>query len=222
MAVVRVKDNGMGMPPEMLDRIFDMFTQVKGSPDRPQGGLGIGLALVRSLVEMHGGTVQAHSDGEGLGSEFIVRLPVASEKSASEGQDVQQNDGKSMVQSPSCQILIADDNVDSAKSLAMLLRLAGHKVLVAHNGQMALELAQSENPQIAILDIRMPDMDGHEVARRLRQQAGLENIVLVAMTGYGQPEDRLRSEAAGFTHHLTKPVDSKLLNDLIASCSKGG
>jgi PAS domain S-box-containing protein len=216
-AVIKVKDNGIGMPTEMLHRIFEMFIQVKGSSDRPQGGLGIGLALVRGLVEMHGGTVEAHSDGDGMGSEFIVRLPIA-EATAREAQVAHQDEGQTNAQSPSRRILIADDNEDGAKSLAMLLRLAGHKVHVAHNGQMALKLAQSENPQIAILDIKMPDMDGHEVARRLRQQAGLENIVLVAMTGYGQPEDRLRSQEAGFTHHLTKPVDSKQLNELIASC----
>jgi CheY-like chemotaxis protein len=218
MAVIRVKDNGIGLPTDMLHHIFEMFTQVKGPLDRPQGGLGIGLALVRNLVEMHGGTVEAKSDGDGLGSEFIVRLPL---ETAHEEQYAQEDDSRVVAQTPSRQILLADDNEDAATSLAMLLRLSGHKVHVAHDGQVALELAKSSKPEIAILDIQMPDMDGHEVARRLRQQPGLEKVILVALTGYGQPEDRLRSQAAGFTHHLTKPVDPKLLHELIASCDDG-
>jgi len=223
LAVIRVKDNGIGMPAEMLDRIFGMFTQLNQSPDRPQGGLGIGLALVRSLVELHGGTVEAHSDGDGLGSEFIVRLPVAGAEAAEAGhscavQTEQQDEGPGAPQPAARQILIVDDNVDGADSLATLLRFAGHEVKVAHNGPTALEIVQSEKPQIAILDIRMPTMDGYQLAQQLRKEPGLENLVLVALTGYGQPEDHQRSQAAGFTHHLTKPVDSNQLRELIDSC----
>lgn len=213
-AVVRIRDNGIGIPAEMLSRIFDMFTQVHNSPTGSQGGLGIGLTLVRNLVEMHGGTVAAHSEGSGKGSEFIICLPaLASQPPASE--EAPPREAGSSKAAATHRVLVVDDNVDSAESLGAMLRLMGNQVRTAHDGPSALEEAARFIPNVVLLDIGLPGMDGHEVARRLRLLSGLQEAVLVAQTGWGQDEDRRRSHAAGFNHHLVKPVSPTALQELL-------
>ncbi len=219
--VVRVKDTGIGIPAEMLPRVFDMFTQADHSVTRAQGGLGIGLTLVRRLVEMHGGTVEAHSDGPGKGSEFVVRLPLVGEVAPAGGADGKPQ--QSAERGPStCRILVVDDNRDSAESLGALLQLLGHDIHLAYDGQTALEAARSLRPQVVVLDIGMPGMSGYEVARRLRQQAEFRTLPLVALTGWGQEEDRRRSEEAGFNYHVVKPVDLDVLGKLLADIGRNG
>lgn len=211
-AVVRVRDTGAGLPPEMLPRVFDLFTQAESTLDRAQGGLGIGLTLVRSLVEMHGGSVQALSAGPGQGSEFVVRLPaLAGEPEARAGA----GPAAAAPVAPR-RVLVVDDNADSAESLALLLRLSGHQARTAYNGTSALAAARAFSPQVVLLDIGLPGMDGYEVARRLRAGAGGEKMVLVAQTGYGQEDDHRRSRQAGFDAHLVKPVDPGVLEALLA------
>ena len=210
-----VQDNGIGISAEMLSRVFEMFSQVDQSLTRTQGGLGIGLALVRSLVEMHGGTVQATSAGVGQGSEFIVRLPVGTIPQQGRGAT-----GVAPVQSaigPARRILVVEDNLDAAESLATLIELMGHEVRSVHDGASALETAAAFRPDVVLLDIGLPDIDGYEVAPRLRQQPGLERIALAALTGWGQEEDRLRARTAGFDHHFVKPIDVDGLRAWLAS-----
>ena len=211
-AVVTVKDNGAGIPPEKLDSIFEMFTQVEGSLERSQGGLGIGLTLVRRLVQMHGGWIQARSEGEGKGSEFVVRLPVMEARPAAKPEPVP---AKQPVQSR--RILIVDDNVDSADSLALLLNMTGNETLTVHDGQAALDAADRHRPEVVLLDIGLPGLNGYEVARRIRDQPWGKNIVLIALTGWGQEEDRRRSQEAGFDGHLVKPVNYLALMTLLGS-----
>jgi signal transduction histidine kinase len=213
-AVLRVEDTGIGIPEEMLPRVFDLFTQVDSSQARAQGGLGIGLTLVRSLVEMHGGTVEARSDGPGRGSEFVVRLPIL----VAEPDTISDCQAKDAEDPPdTCRrILVVDDSRDAAESLAILLRLTGHDVRTAHDGPEALEAARSFEPEVVLLDIGLPGMSGYEVARRLREQAGTDPPHLVALTGYSQEEDRQRSREAGFDLHLVKPVDPSALRDLLS------
>jgi CheY-like chemotaxis protein len=213
-AVVRVRDTGIGIPPEMLSRIFGLFAQVERQQERTEGGLGIGLSLVKSLTELHGGTVEAHSDGPGRGSEFVVRCPLPT--------DAPPQSAPVTLEEPAAaertlRVLLVDDNVDGAQSLAMLLRLWGHEVAVAHDGAAALPVAAAQRPQIALLDIGLPGMDGYELARRLRAQPGLGQTALVALTGWDQEEDRRRSQEAGFAHHLVKPVDLAALQELLAA-----
>jgi CheY-like chemotaxis protein len=207
-AVVRVRDTGIGIPPEMLDSVFELFTQVDRSLDRAQGGLGIGLTLVKRLVTKHGGKVEAHSGGLGQGSEFVVRLPVMAEApSAVTSKPTGRPEAGGCLR-----VLLVDDNVDGANSLATLVRLAGHETRVAHDGPGALETAAAFGPQVVILDIGLPGLSGYEVARRLRADPRLGGMSLVAVTGYGRDEDREQSRQAGFDHHLTKPVEfSELL-----------
>jgi CheY-like chemotaxis protein len=212
-AVVRVRDTGAGIPAEMLPRVFDLFIQGDHTLDRSEGGLGIGLTLVRSLVEMHGGSVEAFSQGLGRGSEFIVRLPVRS------GDDVpcsQEAGTETGPKGPRYRILVVDDNVDAANSLATLLRLSGHEVRTAHTGLKVLDVARELKPEVALLDLGLPGVDGFEVARRLRQESWGKDVLLIALTGYGQEEDRRRSREAGFDHHLTKPADLALLEELLS------
>ena len=207
LAVIQVRDNGVGISAEMLPKVFDLFTQVDRSLDRSQGGLGIGLTLVRRLVEMHEGSVEARSDGLGRGSEFIVRLPIYRAKPKASSP-------LALPETVSCQpsrILVVDDNADGGQSLTQLLRLAGHHVAFAQSGYRAIELAREFSPTIALLDIGLPGMDGYELAKQLRGIETSHRLTLIALTGYGQEEDRRRTKEAGFDHHLTKPADLKTL-----------
>jgi signal transduction histidine kinase len=205
VVLLRVRDSGMGIPPEMLPRIFEPFTQVEHTLDRAQGGLGIGLTLVRRLVELHGGTVQAFSEGRGRGSEFVIRLPIVSKPLPSAGDG--RGNGAAKTPSSRRRILIVDDNRDSADSLAMLLKMLGHEVRTAYDGEDGLHVAEQFSPHIILLDIGLPRLSGLETARRLRCDLGLRDALLIAMTGYGQDEDKRRSQEAGFNAHLVKPVD---------------
>jgi signal transduction histidine kinase len=204
--VICVKDTGIGIPVEMLPTIFEPFQQWSTAAGQSQGGLGIGLNLVRQLVELHGGTVRASSAGPGLGSEFVVRLPAVSEKLKREAGGTRDSGSRSISATAKRRILVVDDNKDAAKSLAMVLRLDGHEVRVAHSGLAALAIAEAEQPEVIVLDIGMPGLDGYEVAQRLRQRPGAEGVLLVALTGFGQEDDRRRSQEAGFDCHLVKPV----------------
>ncbi len=212
-AVIRVRDNGIGIAPERLPSIFDMFEQIEGAADRSQGGLGIGLTLARRLVEMHGGRIQAHSAGLGKGSEFVMRLPALAEPASESVQDYAK-DSSAHEAKGSRRVLIVDDNEDSAESMAVLLRLHGHEVRLAYDGLLALQEAQAFRPELIFLDLDLPKMDGYEVARRLRP--AMEGVTLVAMTGYGQEEDRQRTQEAGFNLHLVKPVDFDRLEELLS------
>jgi signal transduction histidine kinase len=225
---IRVRDTGIGIPSAMLPMIFDMFTQLRNDAARSQSGLGIGLALVRKLLEMHGGTVTASSEGDGLGSEFLIALPVIPNDtvrvSAAAGSKA--NGHAASVDAPAAEdasitpqvrrrILVADDNSDALESLATLLELGGHEVFSAANGALALESAERHLPEVALLDIGMPKLDGYEVARRIRAQPWGRSITLVALTGWGQDSDRRRSGEAGFDSHLVKPLDLDKLTELL-------
>lgn len=213
-AVISVRDSGIGIPAAMLPKVFDLFTQVERTYERAQGGLGIGLTLVRSLVEMHGGRVEARSDGDGKGSEFVVRVPLAA--TAYERTPPPQAAGAA---SPAAQhrILVVDDNRDAADSLGMLLSLFGAEVHIAHDGAAGLGVLQAEQPTVVLLDIGMPGMDGYEFARRARRLPAGAAATLIALTGWGQDEDRRRSADAGIDHHLVKPVDVDALERLLAA-----
>jgi CheY-like chemotaxis protein len=204
-AVLRIRDTGIGIASEMLPRVFDLFAQADVSPDRAQGGLGIGLALVRSLVEMHGGTIRATSPGLGQGSEFTVRLPALS-RSADRATGPE---GTTKPKLPPRRVLLVEDNADTARTLGLVLRRAGHDVLVAHDGPAAIEMARNQQPDVVLLDIGLPGMSGYEVARTIRDEL---NVPLIAMTGYA------KEEGAGvqFDHYLLKPVSPDALLKLLA------
>lgn len=204
-----VRDNGRGIPADLLPHVFDVFVQGERTQDRREGGLGIGLAIVRNLVELHGGSVHAHSDGPGTGATFTVRWPKASNETVAMPPVVRPRESTAL------RILIVDDNADAAELLGELVRAMGHEVMIAHEGTSALQIANDFRPAIAVLDIGLPVMDGYEVARRLRELASCADTMLIALTGYGQPEDRERSKAAGFAHHLVKPVDINALRSLL-------
>jgi PAS domain S-box-containing protein len=210
-----VKDEGIGIATENIGGIFDMFSQIEGAFGRSDGGLGIGLALVKGLTDLHGGTVEVQSEGMGRGSEFIVRLPLpVAATTAVLSPQLQ----KPMVRPPPRRrILVADDNQDAAESLATLLELSGHELRIAHLGRTALALAQTFRPEVALLDIGMPDLSGYEVAQKLRQAAWADGMQLIALTGWGQEDDRRRALEAGFDHHLIKPVDPDQLDAIIAA-----
>lgn len=210
---ISVKDEGIGIPPQAIDTIFEMFSQIDGNEGRGDGGLGIGLALVKGLTALHGGTVSVRSDGIGHGSEFVVRLPRTAE-SRIDGPDATTPDAAAPARR---RVLIADDNGDAADSLAMFLELAGHEVRIANGGEAAQVIARSFRPDVAVLDIGMPDVSGYEVARSLRRESGGRAIALIAVTGWGQENDRRRALEAGFDHHLIKPVDPDRLAQLLAN-----
>jgi signal transduction histidine kinase len=207
--IIRVRDNGIGISAEALPNIFMMFSQVASA--RSGGGLGIGLALSRGLVEMHGGTLSADSQGLGHGSEFTVRLPLDRIAAATH----EEPDSSFAATTRQRRVLIADDNLDAGESLAMLLRLDGHEVEVAHNGPEALALFDRMKPEIAILDIGMPGLTGYEVAQRIRAQKLSRPVTLIAVTGWGQDADKARAAASGFDHHFTKPIEPESLSALI-------
>ena len=210
--MVRVTDTGMGIPPEMLGRIFDMFVQVGHSGEQSQGGLGIGLTLVKRLAELHGGHVAARSAGVGKGSEFIVRLPLAPERAEAVGAAT---GSYAALDLGLRRILVVDDNKDAADSLGFLLRTHGADVHIAYDGLEAVGAAIAFGPDVVLLDIGLPKLYGYEVAQRIREARGKE-VLLIAITGWGQEEDRRRSREAGFDHHLTKPVQFEQLLRLIA------
>jgi PAS domain S-box-containing protein len=211
---ISVRDTGLGIPPEMLARVFDLFTQVDRHTERAQGGLGIGLTLVKSLVELHGGRVDALSEGAGRGSEFVVHLPLASTITSADQPALDAGPSTTL---PPRRVLVVDDNQDAADSVGMLLSLLGLDVHVVYNGPAALEAAASFKPAVVLMDIGMPGMDGYEVARRIRLQPETEDVILIALTGWGQEEDRQRSLSAGFDHHLIKPTNVSALETLFVS-----
>jgi len=215
---IRVRDTGIGIPAEVLPKIFDLFTQLDQRMERPQSGLGIGLALVRRLVEMHGGSVSAHSEGAGRGSEFVICLPLMTPAVLPAVGD-QLTAEYQAARPQHRRILVADDNLDALESLAALLALNGHEVHRAQDGAAALQAAMRHRPEVIFLDIGMPQMDGYEVARRIRAHEWGKELLLIAVTGWGQESDRQRSFAAGFDFHLVKPVDLEKLNQLLSKVS---
>jgi two-component system, chemotaxis family, CheB/CheR fusion protein len=215
-AVVRIADTGLGIPAEMLEKIFDIFVQVNPTIARSDGGLGIGLTLVRRLVESHGGTVRAASAGADKGSEFEVRLPTLIRKASAAAEPAPAEESRSAQPIGRHRVLVVEDNVYAAKSFATLLRLDGHEVQVAHDGSEGLEMAEDFRPDVILLDIGLPGIDGYEVAQRLRALPEFNGTQIIAMTGYGQPEDRRRSREAGIDHHLVKPVKIDFVRALLA------
>jgi two-component system CheB/CheR fusion protein len=216
--VLRVRDTGTGISAKVLPRIFEFFVQEQRHDDRSRGGLGIGLSLVKALVELHGGWISARSEGPGRGAEFLVSLPALTKAQQRRIGPKAAGRTRLATRSSRRRILVVDDNVDAANSLAKLLsRIYDQEVRVAHDGPSALEAAEEFRPDAVILDIEMPEMDGHEVARRLRRRPELEGVILVALTGWGQEDDRRRSKEAGFDHHLAKPVEADVLLGLITS-----
>jgi PAS domain S-box-containing protein len=216
--VVAVRDNGVGIAPDILPYIFDLFTQAERTPDRSQGGLGIGLALVKSLVALHGGTVYVSSDGLGKGSEFRICLPrlaVPSDAADGEASSAGQQARDAL------RVMVVDDNVDAAQMLAALLEVQGHAVCVEYDAKGALERTRRERPDVLLLDIGLPDMDGYELARCLRGQPESAGAILVALTGYGQSQDRKEAEQAGFDHYLVKPADMDQVNEVLAEAARG-
>jgi CheY-like chemotaxis protein len=212
-----VRDNGVGIAPDILPYIFDLFTQAERTPDRSQGGLGIGLALVKSLVALHGGTVRAASDGLGQGSEFRICLPRVAAPGGAIGDDTS---GAGMQGPGGLRVMVVDDNVDAAQMLAALLEVQGHAVSIEYDARGALERAQRERPDVLLLDIGLPDMDGYELARCLRAQRESAHATLVALTGYGQHQDRKEAEEAGFDHYLVKPADMDQVNAVLAEAAR--
>jgi two-component system, chemotaxis family, CheB/CheR fusion protein len=211
---IRLTDSGIGIAPDLLPRVFDMFTQADHSLDRSQGGLGIGLTLVKNLVRLHGGTVAAFSEGEGSGSTFVVRLPALNMRDTADQSDAA---GQASGEAARRRILVVDDNADSARTLSMLLKLKGHEVAVAHSGVEALAKIEADRPDTVLLDLGLPEMDGFEVAERIRTDLGRKDVLLVAVTGYGRDEDRRRAREAGFDAHLVKPVDPRELESLLTN-----
>jgi CheY-like chemotaxis protein len=210
-AVLSVRDTGIGIAPAHLASVFDMFMQVDRSNRRAQGGLGIGLTLVRSLVAMHGGSVEARSEGLGRGSEFVVTLPVLTERRPVAAEPA------AMTPFPARRILIVDDNQDASDTLGTLLEALGATARVAHTGRQALDALDEFSPDSVLLDIGMPDMDGYEVARRIRGNPKHAEVLLIALTGWGQETDQRQAQLAGFDHHIVKPLRLERLRELLST-----
>jgi CheY-like chemotaxis protein len=205
--VITVRDDGIGIPTDMLERVFTMFAQIDNALDRAQGGLGVGLSLVKQLVELHGGSVTARSAGPGQGSEFELRLPLL----AADAPPIEAPAPPARPEAtPNGQrrILVVDDNQDSADSSALVLELMGHQTAAAYSGEHGLQVAAEFQPEVMLLDIGLPGISGYEVARRVRDSAWGREVILIAVTGWGQDDDRRKSTEAGFDHHLVKPIDT--------------
>jgi signal transduction histidine kinase len=220
-AVIRVRDTGMGIAPELLPTMFELFRRADDSLGRSEGGLGIGLALARGLIEMHGGRIEAFSEGPDKGSEFTIRLPRSTIEASVEPErqpavELARRDAKPL------RVLVVDDSVDSAESMAIILEMSGYEVRKAHSGPEALDMAADYRPDIVLMDIGMPGMSGHEVAQKMREGAATRDIILIAMTGYGRQVDREQSRAAGFDHHLVKPLDFEKLNEVLTTATGSG
>jgi len=209
--VMSVEDTGIGIASEDLPKVFGMFAQLRPAQDHAAGGLGIGLALAKGIVELHGGRIEAASGGPGLGSRFTVNLPAVPRPAAEHAEPSVPLNGHSIHR----RILLADDNRDAAESLAIILRLEGHEVELAHDGQDALRVFAEKRPDVALLDIGMPKTNGYEVARQISAEPGGGEVLLVAITGWAQDADRVRSREAGFDHHLTKPIEPDTLIELL-------
>jgi CheY-like chemotaxis protein len=214
-AVLHVADTGVGIPPEHLGHVFDLFAQAPRALDRSEGGLGIGLTVVRLLAELHGGHADIYSEGAGTGTEVVLRLPVVLSAA------FRQTRADSGLSSPGNhrRILVIEDNHDAAEMLAVYLQQVGHRVLIAHDGDSGLETALRHHPDVLICDIGLPGVDGYAIAKRLRQESSFESCLMIAITGYGETADRERARKAGFAHHLTKPADPIKVADLIAAAS---
>jgi CheY-like chemotaxis protein len=210
--VIKIRDTGIGIDSKLLPHLFDLFRQAESSLDRSQGGLGIGLTIVRSLVEMHGGRVEARSDGLGTGAAFIVNLPIQ-RKQASAPEIICTDPERNA--NPRYRILVVDDNVDAAEMLSMLLELDGHEVCAVHDGKAALTAAQTHRPDVILLDIGLPELNGYEVAKWLRSHEAFRRTVVIAMTGFGQERDCQQSLESGCDAHLTKPVAPQVLRDFL-------
>jgi CheY-like chemotaxis protein/anti-sigma regulatory factor (Ser/Thr protein kinase) len=202
---ISVSDNGIGLEPELRDKVFDLFVQGPNSIEMARGGMGLGLTLVRSLVQLHGGSVEARSNGAGRGSEFVVTLPLGTQSVEAEGREEPARENPAAIAERN--VLIVDDNVDAAESLAEFLKVCGHNVHIAHDGACAIDEAARLRPDVVILDIGLPTMNGYQVAQLLRSKVGLTSSLLVAVTGYAQERDRASAQAAGFDHHFAKPLD---------------
>jgi CheY-like chemotaxis protein len=211
--VINVKDKGVGISPEKLPEMFELFAQGDRSLARSEGGLGIGLTVVKKLVEMHGGTITATSEGPGKGSEFVIRLPAAKRPA----KVLPTTEGPTEMACKQARILVVDDNADTAQGMARLLTRLGHEVATAHSGPKAIEEARAHRPEFVFLDIGLPGMSGYEVASKLRQEECCAKAVIVAISGYGQNEDRRQSKEAGFDHHLIKPLNYDALLALLAA-----
>jgi signal transduction histidine kinase len=216
-AIIKVRDTGIGISAEVLPRIFEMFAQADRTGNGSPGGLGIGLTLVKRLVEMHGGTIKAQSAGTGKGSEFIVRLPMASPRLSKPKVRLKGRKESRTDTAKPIRILVVDDNQDSADSLGLLLKLMGNEVRVVHDGRAAVEVANEFEPRVLLLDIGLPDLNGLEAAKRIRQQPWARQALMIAVTGWGEAVDRQRSKQAGFDHHLVKPLDPDVLTNLLKS-----
>lgn len=212
-AIIAVKDNGLGITEEMLPRVFELFTQVNQNLDRSQGGLGIGLALVRRLTEMHGGTIHADSAGLNKGSTFTLRLPLAT----GQAKVAEAPESATDASTQSLRVLVVDDNIPSAKTTGWMLELIGHEPILAHDGPEALEAARIHKPDVIMLDIGLPGMNGYEVCRELRNDPAFKDTMMIAQTGWGQERDRQQAREAGFDHHLVKPVELEKLTELLSS-----